>query len=115
MWQAAIKQHFSHYSIIIFFEVTYLQRRSCQEMEKCMKDISDDGMEAARSNFPLSSLRMYTVYCLTYYTFSACIFTLFQLLPHNLLPIFVILFCSLSASSVSPEGKLLLLKFAILI
>lgn len=75
----------------IFFEVTYLQRGSCQEMEKCMKDIScDDGMEAARSNFPLSSLRVYTVYCLTYYTFSACIFTLFQLLPHNLLPIFVI-------------------------
>lgn len=76
-----------------------------------------DGIEAARSNFPLSSVRVYT-HVLTHvlYVFSVCIYTLFQLLP-TISYLFSLSFFRprLSPFLLSPEGELQRLKSALLI
>lgn len=59
--KATIKLHFSHYGLIFWSDLLAMMW---------------DGIEAARSNFGLPSLRVYTVYWLTYCIYFQCVFIL---------------------------------------
>lgn len=59
--KATIKLHFSHYGLLFWSDLLAMMW---------------DGIEAARSNFGLPSLRVYTVYWLTYCIYFQCVFIL---------------------------------------